>query len=85
MLFSSGLGGKVYFVPEGEEHPLRHDHERAGGGSAVLHNAPAFLVVSSSKGDLRADINDIIVKQVGDLDVFPMTQEKFTQKYEPRP
>ena len=71
----------VYYVFRGYEHALRLPHEFDKGNGHVLENAPAYLVVKTLAGSMRASINDFIIKGVqGEFypckpDIFDQTSE----------
>jgi hypothetical protein len=77
----------VLYIGVGEEHPLRRDDERepaprtGGKLRPVRADAPAFMVIPTLEGDMRADPTDWIIRGLID-EVYPCKHEVFDRKYQ---
>jgi hypothetical protein len=77
----------VLYVGQGEEHALRRDDERepaprtGGKLRPVRAEAPAFLVIPTLEGDMRADATDYVIRGLID-EVYPCKAEVFDRKYQ---
>lgn len=73
----------VYLVPAGAEHPLRRESEHdASNGHVYEENAPAFLVVKTLEGPMRADEEHWIIRGVAG-EFYPCKPDIFEETYEP--
>ncbi len=65
----------IYFVPTGYEHELRHDSD------LVADEAPAFIVIPTLEGDMRADRGDWIIRGIKG-EFYPCKPDIFEATYE---
>jgi hypothetical protein len=76
-----GLGAPVLYIPRGYEHDLRKDSEKDRSRGDVLDHAPAYLVITTLEGRMRADIGDYIIKGVQG-EFYPCKPDIFAETYE---
>lgn len=72
----------AFFVPEGAEHRLRRESERdPGNGHFYPERAPAFMVIRTLEGDMRADLRDWIIRGV-EGEFYPCKPDIFAVTYD---
>lgn len=71
----------AYFVPEGYEHPARYKHEYDRSNGDMLATAPAFMIIKTLEGDMRANRTDWIIKGIAG-EFYPCTNTIFNETYE---
>lgn len=72
--------GAAVFVPTGYEHRARKEHELDRSTGNVLDRAPAFMIISTLEGDMRADVHDMIVRGVNG-EFYPVKPDIFDKTY----
>lgn len=73
-------GTDIFYVPPGGEHTLRHEYEKDRSNGHV-DDAPAFLVIRTLEGDMRADVSDWIIKGIKG-EFYPCKPDIFTATYD---
>lgn len=73
------------YVDVGEAHPLRRENETFDDGLTDLrivnYDAPAFIVIHTLEGAMRADARDWIIKGVQG-EFYPCKPDIFAETYE---
>ena len=74
--------GTATYVGRGHEHRLRRETERdPGNGNFYEDRAREFLVIPTLEGDMRADVNDWIIKGVKG-EFYPCKPDIFAATYD---
>jgi hypothetical protein len=84
------FGTHVWHVGVGENHDLRRDEElhavqlpQSAGGTTYVANedAPAFIVIDTLEGRMRADVGHFVIRGVKD-EFYSCEEEIFNLTYE---